>query len=395
MIEYLKSFDTHADYTAYTASTEFITPNVSICKDDLGVHYTPFDYSQAYFTTVAKTSGTIIFNGSTTANTLSCSTDNGTNWSTAQSVEVKAGDKVLWKGECKPNPSNGIGKFTNGTANFDVEGNVMSLLYGDNFKGQTSLVGKDFVFRALFTGNTKVISAENLSLPATTLAQYCYTAMFYGCTSLETAPELPATTLAKCCYQNMFWDCTSLATAPELPATTLADSCYELMFYGCTSLTTAPELPATILAYHCYGSMFYGCTSLATAPVLTATRMADGCYSSMFRDCTSLTSAPVLPATTLAQMCYSNMFKGCTSLSSAPALPATTLVYYCYNGMFDSCTRLNSITCLATNISASNCTTGWVNGVAATGKFTKAASMSSWTTGADGIPSGWDVEEKA
>ena len=34
------------------------------------------------------------------------------------------------------------------------------------------------------------------------------------------------------------------------------------MFYGCTSLTTAPELPATTLVNSCYDSMFRGCTSL-------------------------------------------------------------------------------------------------------------------------------------
>ena len=34
----------------------------------------------------------------------------------------------------------------------------------------------------------------------------------------------------------MFEGCTSLTTAPELPATTLADSCYSYMFYNCTNL---------------------------------------------------------------------------------------------------------------------------------------------------------------
>ena len=34
--------------------------------------------------------------------------------------------------------------------------------------------------------------------------------MFYGCTSLTTAPALPATTLAESCYECMFADCTSL-----------------------------------------------------------------------------------------------------------------------------------------------------------------------------------------
>jgi hypothetical protein len=60
--------------------------------------------------------------------------------------------------------------------------------------------------------------------------------MFKGCTNLKTAPELPATTLAESCYSNMFYNCTALTTAPELPATTLADHCYIDMFYGCSNI---------------------------------------------------------------------------------------------------------------------------------------------------------------
>jgi hypothetical protein len=83
------------------------------------------------------------------------------------------------------------------------------------------------------------------------------------------------------------------------------------------------------------------------------------------------------------------MFKDCTSLTTAPALPATTLVHRCYDFMFSGCTKLNSVTCLATNISAVECTNYWLNGVAKTGTFTKAESMTGWTTGSSGIPSGW------
>jgi hypothetical protein len=123
----------------------------------------------------------------------------------------------------------------------------MSLLFGDNYKGQTDLTGKDYAFNSIFYQNTKIINAKNLSLPATTLVQHCYHSMFNGCTNLVTAPELPATTLADCCYQFMFNDCTSLTTAPKLPATTLASGCYSGMFRNCTNLTTAPKLPATTL----------------------------------------------------------------------------------------------------------------------------------------------------
>ena len=87
------------------------------------------------------------------------------------------------------------------------------------------------------------------------------------------------------------------------------------------------------------------------------------------------------------------MFQKCTSLVTAPELPATTLANYCYESMFQGCTNLSSITCLATNILASNCTYKWVDGIAASGTFTKASSMTSWGTGNNGIPSGWTVED--
>ena len=123
--------------------------------------------------------------------------------------------------------------------------------------------------------------------------------MFRDCTSLVYPPAiLPATVLAEDCYSGMFANCTSLKVAPKLPATTLADNCYTAMFRDCTSLEIAPELPATELAFRCYGNagnwpgadrgMFYGCTSLVKAPELPATVLADYCYEGMFGNCTSL-----------------------------------------------------------------------------------------------------------
>ena len=475
MGQYIKLFRTHADYTTFTQTDDILLPNVSYCEDQTDViHYNPYVhyYSKDYLTFVALEDGTFKFSGSTTANTLIYSLDNGSTWvelaDNTDTPTVTSGNKILWKGTCTPQSDKGIGSFSS-TSQFDVEGNAMSLLFGDDFKKQTSLKGKSYAFYKLFSGNTNVVSAENLSLPATTLAMYCYEYMFQGCTSITTAPELPATTLASSCYNSMFYGCTNLTTAPELPATTLTyecygqmffncrsltkapelpattlvDTCYEYMFFNCSSLTKAPELPATTLASSCYNSMFSGCTSLTTAPELPATTLASscykqmfsycsslttapelpataltsGCYSGMFNRCTSLTTAPELPITTLASSCYSSMFSGCTSLTTAPQLPATTLANNCYSymfqacrnlttapelpattleqscyyGMFESCTSLNSVTCLATDISASNCTTYWLRGVPSNGTFTKAASMTSWTAGNDGIPTNWTV----
>jgi hypothetical protein len=169
----------------------------------------------------------------------------------------------MWKGEMNLT-SDGIGKFGS-TANFDVRGNIMSLLYGDNFKGQTDLKGNG-TFHQLFYQNTKILNAKNLSLPATKLTVSCYDGMFAFCENLITAPELPATTLTNSCYYGMFANCTNLISAPELPSTSLGEGCYSNMFANCTSLTIAPELPATTLKTSCYDRMFAVCTNLVTIP---------------------------------------------------------------------------------------------------------------------------------
>ena len=135
-------------------------------------------------------------------------------------------------------------------------------------------------------------------------------------------------------FCSLFGSCSVLTSAPELPATTLADNCYSFMFYGCTSLTAAPELKATTLARSCYSSMFNGCTNLTSAPVLPATTLADYCYYGMFYGCASLTAAPELPATTLAESCYGSMFYNCKSLSTVTMLAPVSEIYYkweCYS----------------------------------------------------------------
>lgn len=319
---------------SYDGGTTWTTTSttVSIDYDSVDCGYVP---SENYLTLRALVKGKFSL-----PSNISYSLDSGITWSQLESGStalLNRGDAIMLKSTTYS------GGSISSTATFDVKGNIMSLLYGDDFVGKKSLIGKKNAFRALFRDCANVVSAENLILPATILDSYCYAYMFDGCTSLTTAPTLPATTLAESCYKDMFYRCTSLTTAPTiLPATTLANSCYSSMFYYCTSLTTAPQLPATTLEGSCYSGMFWGCTSLTTAPKL--------------------------PATTLTNYCYSNMFYGCTSLSA--------------------------VTCLATDISASYCTDDWVGGVAPSGVFTKAASMTGWATGVNGIPSTWNIEEE-
>ena len=250
-------------------------------------------------------------------------------------TNLKSGDKIFVKSDITYLEDTGTGKHRI----FDiyglvVYGNIMSLVYGDDFIGKTTIYDSNFQILFAYSG---LISAENLILPATTLKRYCYENMFLYCTSLTQAPVLPATTLAYGCYETMFADCTSLTTAPELPATTLAEVCYWGMFEGCTSLTTAPVLPATTLNTYC--------------------------YFDMFRDCTSLTQAPVLPATTLAEDCYVGMFSGCTNL-----------IY---------------LKCLAVTIDHSNYRS-WLDGIETEGTFVKIHGVGYNTRE---IPNTWTVIE--
>ena len=69
-------------------------------------------------------------------------------------------------------------------------------------------------------------------------------------------------------FCNLFKNCTLLASAPELPATTLANECYSSMFFGCENLINAPALPAETLADGCYSWMFSGCLRLSTVKML-------------------------------------------------------------------------------------------------------------------------------
>ena len=202
---FLNKFANNTEYEEYVA-TSHPTPNVSLAVAENDVHYEPIhhDYSQDYLTFIAREDGTFKFGG-TSSTPTTYSLDGGETWTSlnnnTDSPTVTRGNKIMWKATLTPKTSSpyGIGIFIS-SAKFDVEGNPMSLLFGDEFKGKTSLEGKDYAFERLFSANTNVVSAENMSLPATAITYCCCADMFYGCTSLTDAPQLLATTLAESCY---------------------------------------------------------------------------------------------------------------------------------------------------------------------------------------------------
>ena len=191
---------------------------------------------------------------------------NSGSWSSPTStssltLSVSQGDVVEWKGENETLQKNVCFAMfrtpPSGGCHFNLEGNILSLMYGDNFASQTSLTG---IFYNLFL-NTKVHDASGLKIAAAE-REGSYIDLFRNCGYLTAAPALPATTLGNSCYRGMFANCPNLNAAPALPATSITRQCYYEMFSGCTSLTTAPELNADTLPIECYYKMFSGCTNL-------------------------------------------------------------------------------------------------------------------------------------
>ncbi len=212
-------------------------------------------------------------------------------------IPVEKGDKVEFSSRNKA-LATAVSEYVNINPQVEcsVYGNAMSLISPDSTWVDNTKIEESFALMGLFNGATKIVNDESRSLllPATTLADNCYSYLFGGCTSLTKAPLLPAEEMTPNCYQYMFGGCSSLKVAPKLPSTTLAKGCYSDMFTGCIALTEAPSLPATTLANYCYYNMFSSCKKLTTAPDLPAASLADFCYTNMFNDCSMLSSLKCL-----------------------------------------------------------------------------------------------------
>lgn len=321
------------------------------------------DYSTIHLTLTAYEQSTVftfVPHDRSEGDSFEYSTDSGNTWNQSGVYTLDSPFTITTSGSVRLR-STSWRSYIESSSKYLVRGNVMSLIYGDDFVGQTTLK-TDHQFELLFDG----ADIGDIYLPATTLTDHCYSDMFYKCRFINNIPELPATTLApycyysmfkrsnitntpvlpattlsEGCYKEMFEDCSSLVNFPALPATTLTPHCYELMFAGCESLVNAGYvLGALTAADHCYYGMFCACTNLRTAPTLLCTTLAQYCYASMFSNCVFLPTSPQLPATTLAEGCYQYMFVGCKSMTSGTNLPATTLAPHCYEGMFKECDRM-------------------------------------------------------
>ncbi len=284
-------------------------------------------------------------------------------------------------------------------AKLKLYGNIMSMIYGDNFVGKDSFPSGSTQNFAWFFNNLNTEDASGVVLPATTLTDMCYYRMFALNSNLLYPPELPSMNLAKGCYYRMFTGCRKLSYCPELPATTLTENCYFGMFGYCGFADLVPPvLSATTMAKNCYKQMFMK-TQLQSLPVLQAATLAEGCYESMFEGSTGVTTnAPILSATTLSNNCYKRMF-ALSDIQNSPVLPATTLALACYTEMFYGAQDLNEVTCLSDLTTdglgslPGDYTGNWLFGTQASGTFTRLSSSVNWDQGPSGIPLGWTAQD--
>lgn len=323
---------------------------------------------------------------------------NGGAWKTMIAniaASVPASSYIVFRGKCTPTSSNGIGTFS-ATGKFNVSGNIMSLLFGNDFTDKVSLAGKDYAFLNLFLNNTKLYDATNLVMPATTLSQYCYRSLFQGCTSLNAVNSnlLPATTLESHCYHTMFHGCSSLTSSPLLPATNLAPYCYYTMFQSC-KLSTLPELPATKMVKSCYDTMFNYVDANIPDNYLPSTQLAPYCYYAMFANARGRTKTmSILPATTLASHCYDTMFINNSSITEAPILPAETLIDNCYRNMLLGCDALSKVVAKFTTTPSSSYTYNWLsNNTATFYKNPNATWDQTISRGSSTVPDKWTITD--
>ena len=129
----------------------------------------------------------------------------------------------------------------------EIYGNVMSLLKGkDKFKTPSAIEGK-YAFYGLFAGAENLVNnlLRHIELPAVTLTEGCYEAMFYGCKGIQRISELPANTLSKNCYKEMFADCSKLSYVRCLASDLSVEGCTKNWLANAGSESTAEKKVAS------------------------------------------------------------------------------------------------------------------------------------------------------
>lgn len=313
------------------------------------------DYSKEYFTIESLEDGNEIKWISTQATSaryqdISISVDLGKTWNTYKAnitgvlvATLNKGDKLFAKGTNSGyGTANGQTKFIS-SKKFIVYGNIMSLINESTYKTNKTL--GSYAFAKAFYQNLNLISAENLILPATTLADSSYSSMFNGCTNLLYSPKvLPATSVPINAYNSMFNNCPAMLTAPEILGTTFAQSAVYGTFNGDRSIKEI-KLSSNIT---CTGNTsfyrsFQDCASLEKINSKLTLTVSSGsqCFQETFNRCYNLKGPIELHLSGAEYRSFQSIFYSCSSLDNV-SLDSTIW----YQQMFQGCSKLTNLTVL-------------------------------------------------
>jgi len=220
------------------------------------------DYSQDYLT--LRFSGNGYFEWHNSGMTTTCPIQysiNGGAWTTigettnSESVNVSDGDVVRFKGTNIDGYNYNHSKYWcfSTSTDFEVEGNIFSLIYGDDFASYSEFPSgiTGYTFDSLFKGCGYLTSSENIVLPGNILIESCYRALFSNCTAMtKTLNALNAEYLGNKCYGYMYEKCYALEKAPALMSVNglrydgqVAESAYTSFLISCNTVSN-------VITYH-------------------------------------------------------------------------------------------------------------------------------------------------
>ena len=320
MAKFLKKFQNHTQYETYTASTVFITPNVSYCAQEDEVHYgqsvtppTPTNFV-AYTASTQLNVDLTAFTPAAISETYDTATHTGI--ISFNALVTAIGDSAfLNKGALTsidiPSSVTSIGQaaFANcsGLTSIDIPTGITSINFA-TFSNCSSLTSIDIPSGVTSIGNSAFVQCS-------------------GLTSIVIPDSVTSIGVVA------FAQCSSL-TSINIPSgvTSIGDNA----FTDCSGLTSI-DIPDSVTSIGI--GTFGDCTSLASCTIGSGVTSIG---NNTFEDCTSLTSIAIPNGVTSIG---NNAFTGCTSLTSIDIPSGVTSIG---NLAFGNCTSFTSITCEAT-----------------------------------------------